>query len=366
MSLHVLKFGGSTFPSTHQYRSIARYLRRRMARGEQLVIVASGMQGATENLRSLATSIDPGVGTAALHGVLPLADTTGAGLLRIGLEREGVPATLLHGHRTGLVTEAVEDRAAPLLRTELGEIEDLLDRGITPVLPGGQGADDQHRPTWLGKNSSDLSAVALAGALGLPEVEIFSDVEGVYSADPYIIDAARPMPRIGYEEMITLAGHGAKVLHPQAVRTAQRHGVRIVCRLNYGDFTSGSVIGDTGGVRAVVVDLRSVVASFPDVATADAAYERLLAEGAQAHRPQVPGRHLAAVTGGFFDVGRALADAGLPVSIGSERLVTAVRDGVATIHVADDEQAARRLGAELHDELTTAQAGREREALVRA
>jgi aspartate kinase len=351
MTLHVLKFGGSTFPSTHQYRSIARYLRRRMARGEQLVIVASGMQGATENMRSLATSIDPAVGTAALHGVLPLADSTGAGLLRIGLEREGVRATLLHGHRTGLVTEAVEDRAASLLRTELTEIHELLAQGITPVLPGGQGADQQHRPTWLGKNSSDLSAVALAGALGLPEVEIFSDVEGVYSADPYIIDSARPMPQVSYADMLDLAGHGAKVLHPQAVRLAQRHGVRIVCRLNYGDFTSGSVIGETGQARGVVVDLRSVVASFPDAGTADRAYAHLLASGAQAHRPARADRHLVAVTGGFFDVQRALTEAGLPVSIGSERLVTTVAEDGPVMYVAADESEARHLGARLHDEL---------------
>ncbi|MFJ6696354.1 aspartate kinase [Streptomyces sp. NPDC091272] len=352
MTLHVLKFGGSTFPSTHQYRSIARYLRRRLARGEQLVIVASGMQGATENVRSLATSIDPAVGTAALHGVLPLADTTGAGLLRIGLEREGVPATLLHGHRTGLVTESVEDRAAPLLRTETTEIHALLARGITPVLPGGQGADDQHRPTWLGKNSSDLSAVALTGALGLPEVEIFSDVEGVYSADPNVIDGAQPMAELRYEDMLALAAHGAKVLHPQSVRLAQQHGVSIVCRLNYGDFTSGSVIGERGRARSVVVDLRSVVASFADAYTADRAYRHLLAAGAQAHRPVLEGRHLVAVTGGFFDVPRALSEGGFAVSIGSERMVTAVSEDGAAVHIAADEAQARRLGSLLHDELT--------------
>ncbi|MFJ3900092.1 aspartate kinase [Streptomyces sp. NPDC090025] len=350
----VVKFGGSSFASPEHYRRVAAHLAARVAAGERIVAVVSGMPGATEQLRGLALGIDERPSVAALHGVLPLADTIGAGLLRVALEQRGVATELLHGQHTGLRSDGTRDRAARLTGFDPAPFEAAWRRASVVVMPGGQASDGGGSPAWLGKNSSDLSATALAAGLGLDTCEIYSDVDGVYDADPRLVPDARRIAALSYDDVVLLARHGAKVLHPEAVRAAERGGVRIVCRLNSGDFAAGSVIDATGsgrGVDAVLLDARSVVVAFGTAGEADAAHTAVEAAGAPAHRPaaaESDGRHLLAVSGGFFDVRRCLDEAGLGGEITGERLLAAVTGSRTALYVAADQDAALALGRDLH------------------
>lgn len=350
----VLKFGGSSFASAAHYRDVAAHISARVEAGERLVVVVSGMPGATEGLREIARAIDPGVSVEALHGVLPLADTIGAGLLRIALRGEGVDAVMLHGDRTGLRSDGTRHKAATLTGFDPSPLEEAFTRAPVVVLPGGQADDGGGTPAWLGKNSSDLSATALAGALGLKSCEIYSDVNGVYDADPRLVPEARRIPALSYEDVVLLGRHGAKVLHPEAVRTAQRHSVQIVCRLNTGGFEAGSVIdglGDGIGVDAVIIDARSVVAEFGTSSEAELALAALESAGVPVSVPDWPGRHLVVVNGGFFDVRRCLDENGLTGEITDERMVTEVRAGHPVLHVAPTADSALDWGHRLHADL---------------
>ncbi|WP_420118572.1 aspartate kinase [Micromonospora sp.] len=320
--VRVVKFGGSSFAGPEHFHTVAAHLAGRVRDGEKLVVVTSGMPGATEELRRLATELHPEVSSPALLGLLPLADTVGAALLRIALERAGLRAELLPPHHIGLASSPAGGQAAALTGVDPVYLHGHLAAADALVLPGGQAADAHQRPTWLGKNSSDLSAVAVAAALRLPGCDIHSDVEGVYDADPRQVPAARLLPTLAYADVVTMARAGAKVLHPGAVELAARHGVTVTCRLNTGDFRVGSVIGPTGDpAYAVVADARSVVLTGDDP---DAVEAVLAAEGLATLR--VAGAVVA--TGSFADVPALLAARGRTCTVTGQKLLTVLRAGV--------------------------------------
>lgn len=342
----VVKFGGSTFRSAEDYRRIAEYVLARRAEGPDVVVVTSGMVGATEELRGEALAIDPKVGVAALQGLLPIADTIGAARLRIALEAAGVPAELVTGERAGIRTEAVHVRPARVEFVDAQRVRELVERGVVPVVPGGQGVAVDGAPTWLGKNSSDLSAVLLAVALGAQACEIHSDVAFVHAADPRIVPSAPPLPKVSYDDMLAMATRGAKVLHPQAVAAARAADLPILCRLNDDDYRAGTVVGDYSPTRSVVVDLRSVVVEARDSASRDQVLWHLAAAGAQVHPVHDDDRALCFVAGGFFDVTAVLRTCPVEATVTGERVVTLIDGKVVSVAVADDDAAVAR-GAEL-------------------
>ncbi|GGQ69819.1 amino acid kinase family protein [Couchioplanes azureus] len=349
--VRVMKFGGSSFASPGHFERVAGYVADRVRAGDKVVVVTSGMPGSTEGLRQQAMTVNAEASGAALLGLLPLADAIGAALLRTALERTGLGVELLHPHRSGLVSTVGRGQAATLTGVDPAPIRGHLAGGDAVVLAGGQAVDPHGRPTWLGKNSSDLSAVAIAVALGLDSCDIHSDVNGVYDADPNQVSGARLIPRLRYDDVLTMARSGAKVLHAGAVRHAADGGVRIVCRLNSGAFDAGSVIGADGPpVDAVVADERSVVAVFATDADAERAYGRLEAEGATVHRFTATHRPTLVVTGAYFDVAGLLRAGGHAAEITGERLVTVVRAGQPQrrlVAAADLVPTARSAHAEL-------------------
>ncbi|ACY16854.1 Aspartate kinase [Haliangium ochraceum DSM 14365] len=341
MRTRVFKFGGSSFTDIDDYRRVAAYLRQRLAdECDKLVVVVSAMAGLTERLRGLAAALAAAPSPEAMDALLPLADTLGAALLRVAAEGVGLRATSLSGLQLGVLTDDNFMRAR-VRRVDAGPVQRALERAEVVVVPGGQAADKDGRPTMLGKNSSDLSAVLLAGALGLPACEIFSDVSGVYSGDPNLLSGVHLLERVAYQDLIDISRSGAKVLHHRAVATAQQHEVAIVCRYHRSPYQVGTVIGDGPPPRAVVVDARSLVLEFADASACALARAHLATSDVPTVTTAEDTRLV--VTGGFFDAiaflgARGVAATRLDLHLVSvfepgeppRRVLAAQRDAVAT------------------------------------
>lgn len=351
MRIHVLKFGGSSFATEEHFQRVASHVRERLAGGGKVALVVSGLPGSTEELRARCLALNPTPSGEALDGLIPLADTVGAALVRASLERYGVRATTLYGFQLGLLTDSNFSRAR-ILEFDPSPLRAALTTHDVVVVPGGQGRNAQGQQTWLGKNSSDLSAVAVAAALGASQCEIYSDVRGVYSGDPNLLTGTRLVPDLSYEAAITLSLSGAKVIHHGAVGHARRHGVEIVCRLNQGGFQVGTRIGPGGDPAAVVLDLRSVVLELPSRAEWERAVDGLRSLEVPYVEPPSADRRLLAVTCGFFDVARFLREHQLQARVLERYLVTEFRpDGTVHRHLPDKAEAqdfSQRLHEQLH------------------
>ncbi|MFB7497688.1 aspartate kinase [Streptomyces sp. NPDC056161] len=346
----VLKFGGSTFPSPEAYAELAAALGRRAEEEQRpMAVVVSAMPGETEKLRGLLHEANPQPEDATVAGLLTLADTVSAHLLAAALHRVGLTATVLAGHQQGLVTDSTF-MWAKVARLDAEPLRRAFDEHQVVIVPGGQAADAQGRPTWLGKNSSDLSAVLVAAALGADRVEIHSDVDGIYSADPNAVTGARLLPEVTYDTASLMSLYGAKVLHRRSVRTAKQHGIVLVCRHNRAPFPSGTVIGGDGAPAAgVVANTRSEVLAYDTAAAADLAHSVFHAEGIDTVRLE-DGPHLV-VVGGYLDVGRFQRMHDLPEARIVGIPVTEIIGSRATTHLAADAEQARQLAQKLHEAL---------------
>ncbi|MEV7652922.1 aspartate kinase [Streptomyces anulatus] len=259
----VMKFGGSTFMEVKDYLSLAATLRTWSAEQQRkLVIVVSAMRGETERLRETLTSLWPLHTAEASQSLLPMADSISAHLLHAALRQVGACAAWLDGWEAGFVA-AVPSSAGHLNAVSPAPLERALDSADIVVLAGGQATDEDGRHAWLGKNSSDVSAVAAAVAVGARECDIFSDVDGIYRVDPRLAPDSDPLPTLSYPTAAAMGRFGAKVLHPAAVELAERHRIRIRCRENRRPYRSGSSIGpDAPDRSAVVFNDRSHVLRF--------------------------------------------------------------------------------------------------------
>ncbi|MEU4179568.1 hypothetical protein [Streptomyces sp. NPDC026589] len=277
----VLKFGGSAFADLDGYRRVARYLVGRSGEeGRPLVVVVSAMSGTTGRLQQTldAVSADPPAAAAAM--LLTTGETVGVALLAAALHAEGLSACPVPAAGAGLLAEGHGDRAE-LTSAGPAALSDVLADCRVAVVPGGQAVDRAGRTVMLGRNSSDLSAAALAAALGSGTCEIFSDVTGVCTADPYLVPEARTLSRISYEGVRRMSRHGAKVVHERAVDRAERAGVRLWCRpfpwsASPGD---GTVVGEGGPEAAAVVVHQDDVWSFRSARERRTAQGLLRAEG---------------------------------------------------------------------------------------
>jgi aspartate kinase len=352
----VLKFGGSTFPAPTAYADLAAALSRRAEQEQRpLAVVVSAMPGETEKLRGLLHEVNPQPEDATGAGLLTLADTVSAHLLATALHRTGLTATVLAGHQQGLVTDDTF-MWAKVARLDDAPLRRALDEHQVVIVPGGQAADRHGRPTWLGKNSSDLSAVLVAAALGADRVEIHSDVDGIYSADPNVVAGARLLPEVTYDTAALMSLYGAKVLHRRSVRTARQHGITLVCRHNRAPFTSGTVISNEGGPTAgVVANTRSKVLGYATAAQADLAHSVFHTEGIDTVRLE-DGPHLV-VVGGYLDIDRFQRVHDLPEARVVGIPVTEIIGSRATTHIAADPEEARHLAQKLHDGLPESTTG---------
>jgi aspartate kinase len=253
MTLVVQKFGGTSVADLDRLRAVAQRVQQARAGGEQVAAVVSAMAGTTDRLIDWVGQIaGPEHARAEYDTVVASGEQVTAGLLALALQAIGVPARSILGWQAPLRTDARHGRARiQSFGTE--ELRACLDRGQVVVVPGFQGIAPDGRVTTLGRGGSDLSAVALAAALGASRCDIFTDVEGVYTTDPRIVAKAHKLDRITYEEMLEMASQGAKVLETRSVALAMQQNVRLQVLSSFTDRPGTLVVDESEIVEQQIV-----------------------------------------------------------------------------------------------------------------
>lgn len=241
MSIVVQKYGGTSVGSIDRVRAVAERVRRTKDAGHQVVVVVSAMAGETDRLLQLAHAISDMPDARELDMLLATGEMVSIALLAMALNEVGCAAASFTGTQGGIITNAVHTRAR-IKQITATRLQEALKSGVVPVVAGFQGANESQDLTTLGRGGSDLTAVALAAALPADVCEIYTDVDGVYSADPNVVPNARRLDRITYEEMLELARLGAKVLQARSVLFAQKFEVPVVVKSSFSDAAGGTLI----------------------------------------------------------------------------------------------------------------------------
>ena len=243
--LIVQKFGGTSVANLERMELVANHVKREYDAGNQVIVVVSAMAGETDRLISLArkaalnTEADP----RELDVVAASGEQVSSALLSIILKRMGIQAKSYLGFQVRIITDYFHTNAR-VIDVETGLIKRDLEKGIVPVVAGFQGVTRSNDITTLGRGGSDITAVILASYLGADVCEIYTDVEGVFTADPNIVSKARKVKQISYEEMIELASLGAKVLHIRSVEIAALHNVTLHVRSTFSDKEGTFVVSE--------------------------------------------------------------------------------------------------------------------------
>ncbi len=238
--LIVQKFGGTSVGNLEKIRNVARRVARYRDEGHDLVVVVSAMAGETDRLLSLAHEITPEPSPRELDMLVATGEQVTASLLAITLKAMGYSARALLAFQIPILTDGLFTRAR-IKDIPTEKLRGALSRGEIVVVAGFQGVTEEGDITTLGRGGSDTTAVALAAALGADLCEIFTDVEGVYTADPRIVSRARKIEKISYEEMLELASAGAKVLEIRAVEFAMIYRVPLHVRSTFSE-APGTII----------------------------------------------------------------------------------------------------------------------------
>ena len=237
----VQKYGGSSVADAERITHVARRIAERAAGGDRVVAVVSAMGDTTDRLIALANEVTSNPRPRELDMLFSTGEAVSSTLLSMALHELGSDAISLSGVQAGIRTDAVFGRAR-IAGIETARIERELAAGRIVIVAGFQGASDDFDVTTLGRGGSDTTAVALAAALHADRCEIYTDVAGVYSADPRICPRARPLRDIGYEEMLELAATGARVMHARAVEVGALYGVPILVASTSDSEAPGTLI----------------------------------------------------------------------------------------------------------------------------
>ena len=239
--LVVRKYGGTSVGDAERIRRAARGVEATVAGGHEVVVVVSAMGDTTDELIALARRVAREPDGRELDHLLATGEQVSASLLAMALVDLGRPAVSLTAAQAGIRTDRLFTRAR-ITDVRPERIRRELDAGHVPIVTGFQGITEDEDVTTLGRGGSDTTAVALAAALGAERCEIYTDVEGVHTADPRLVPEARKLDRISYEEMLELAQLGARVMHPRAVELGEVYGVPILVRSSFSE-APGTLIG---------------------------------------------------------------------------------------------------------------------------
>ena len=243
MALVVQKYGGSSVESAERIKRVAERIVTTRKAGNDVVVVVSAMGDTTDNLLDLATQVSPVPPPRELDMLLTSGERISNALVAMAIDSLGAKARSFTGSQAGVITTSVHGRAR-IIDVTPGRIRKALDAGDIALVAGFQGvSQDTKDITTLGRGGSDTTAVALAAALNADVCEIYTDVDGVYSADPRIVPNARRLDTITYEEMLEMAASGAKVLMLRCVEYARRYHVPVHVRSSYSDKPGTIVTG---------------------------------------------------------------------------------------------------------------------------
>src|SRR6266481_5509844 len=252
MSLIVQKYGGTSVGNPERIMNVARRVATYRAQGDQIVVVVSAMSGVTDGLIKLAKEIMPLPNEREMDMLLATGEQTTIALTAIALHSLDVPAVSLTGAQAGIVTDGVHTKAK-IQNISPKAIHELLNDGNVVIVAGFQGQTLEGQITTLGRGGSDLTAIALAAALKAELCQIYTDVDGVYTADPRIVSEAKKLEEISYDEMLELASLGAKVMQSRSVEFAKKFGVVFEVRSSLNENPGTIVKEETQNMEGVVV-----------------------------------------------------------------------------------------------------------------
>lgn len=241
----VQKFGGTSVADIARLEKVALKIKREIDAGHQVAVVVSAMAGVTNQLVNYTKSLSGNTSTPEHDTVHATGEQITSGLLALALQQIGVPARSFMGWQIPIITDECHTNAH-IQHIDPTRLENCFAEGITPVISGFQGITPHQRITTLGRGGSDTTAVALAAALKADRCDIYTDVEGVFTADPRIVPNARKLDQITYQEMHELAAHGAKVLHTRCVKTAMEENVLLHVLSSFVDSPGTHVNAERG------------------------------------------------------------------------------------------------------------------------
>jgi aspartate kinase len=240
--LKVLKFGGTSVGSLERIQNVAEIIKKMRDAGDQVVAVVSAMSGETNKLIEYAENFSKNPNPREMDTLLSSGERVTSALLSIALNEQGYKATSMSGREAGIVTDSSHTKAR-IEKINTENMHEALNDGNVIIVAGFQGIDiNKGRVTTLGRGGSDLTAVALAGALKADLCEIYTDVDGIYTTDPRIEPNAKKLEKISYDEMLELASLGAKVLQNRSVEMAKKLNVNLVSRSSFTPEIEGTLI----------------------------------------------------------------------------------------------------------------------------
>src|SRR5687768_3418584 len=252
MALIVQKYGGTSVGNSERIKNVASRVAKYRAQGDQIVVVVSAMSGVTDGLIKLAKEIMPLPSEREMDMLLATGEQTTIALTAMALHSLNVEAVSFTGAQAGIVTDGVHTKAK-IQNITPKQVHAMLDSGKVVIVAGFQGQTPEGQITTLGRGGSDLTAIALAAALKADLCQIYTDVDGVYTADPRIVKFARKLPEIAYDEMLELASLGAKVMQSRSVEFAKKFGVVFEVRSSLNDNPGTIVKEETKSMEDVVI-----------------------------------------------------------------------------------------------------------------
>jgi aspartate kinase len=288
VALVVQKYGGSSLESADRIKRVAERIVATKKAGNSVVVVCSAMGDTTDELLDLAEQVNPVPSEREMDMLLTAGERISNSLVAMAISAKGAEAWSFTGSQAGVITTSAHGNAR-IVEVTPGRVREALDDGYVALVAGFQGvSQDTKNITTLGRGGSDTTAVALAAALDADVCEIYSDVDGVYTADPRIVKDARKLETVPYEEMLELAASGAKILHLRSVEYARRYGVPLHVRSSYST-KPGTIV--TGSVEEIPVEqalitgvahdrseAKVTVTGVPDHAGVAAAIFRIIAD----------------------------------------------------------------------------------------
>ncbi len=344
MALVVQKYGGTSVADAGRIQNVARRIAARKDKGDQVVVVASAMGDTTDDLIKLAYQVTKHPRERELDVLLSTGEIVASTLLAMALKEMGYDAISLTGAQAGIQTDANYSRAR-ILKVDPKRVVKELEQGMVVIVAGFQGITDGMDITTLGRGGSDTTAVALAASLGATACERYTDVDGIYTADPRLVPEARPLPEISYEEMLELATYGSKVIHPRAVELGELYHIPILVASSFSDKPGTLIHGGVfmevrNKVRSIAYDLdvaKVTVVGVPDKPGIAVALFEALAKAGVSVDTIVQNASINKITDLTFTVARSELNKALEVvtpiakSIGARECVSDAKLGKVSI-----------------------------------